>query len=343
MTGPIYLVPELCFMTGLSDEQRANFQLMKALGEHTRQEPKTRTRTLMKFHERMASTPEIKQDLSAWNLELSPKMEMIDARTLAPEDILGQGSTKATYKSDNADWGSCFRKWNCFGAIAVSKWVVLHSQRDEAITKEFIASLTKVTPSLGMKLAKPKMVALPDNRPSTFLASLDTVIAMSPQLVMTVVPNNKGDHYAAIKKKCYLEKPIPSQVVTATVLSKPKGLMSVATKVAIQMNAKLGGEPWAVKIPMKNTMVIGYDTYHDTLKKGVSVGAVVASLNSTMTKYLSVANLHSNPQQELNDNMCPAITKALRKYHELNKEFPARIIVYRSENFHLNNILTLLI
>merc|ERR1719435_42579 len=329
MTGPIYLVPELCFMTGLSDEQRANFQLMKALGEHTRQEPKTRTRTLMKFHERMASTPEIKQDLSAWNLELSPKMEMIDARTLAPEDILGQGSTKATYKSDNADWGSCFRKWNCFGAIAVSKWVVLHSQRDEAITKEFIASLTKVTPSLGMKLAKPKMVALPDNRPSTFLASLDTVIAMSPQLVMTVVPNNKGDHYAAIKKKCYLEKPIPSQVVTATVLSKPKGLMSVATKVAIQMNAKLGGEPWAVKIPMKNTMVIGYDTYHDTLKKGVSVGAVVASLNSTMTKYLSVANLHSNPQQELNDNMCPAITKALRKYHELNQEFPARIIVYR--------------
>ena len=315
MTGPIYLVPELCFMTGLSDEQRANFQLMKALGEHTRQDPKTRTKTLMKFHQRMASTPEIKQDLSAWNLELSSKMETIDARTLSPEDILGQGSTKAQYKSDNADWGSCFRKWNCFGSIAVSKWVVLHSQKDEAITKEFIASLTKLTPSLGMKLAKHKMVTLPDNRPSTFIFSLDTVIAMSPQLVVTVVPNNKG---AANKKKCYLEKPITSQVVTATVLTKPKGLM--ATKV---------GEPWAVKIPMKNTMVIGYDTYHDTLKKGVSVGAVVASMNNSMTKYLSLANLHSNPQQKLNNNMCPAITKALRKYHELNKEFPARIIVYR--------------
>ena len=46
--------------------------------------------------------------------------------------------------------------------------------------------------------------------------------------------------------------------MTATVLSKPKGLMSVATKVALQMNCKLGGEPWAVKIPLKNTMVIGY-------------------------------------------------------------------------------------
>merc|ERR1711909_253415 len=79
-------------------------------------------------------------------------------------------------------------------------------------------------------------------------------------------------------KKCCLEKPVPSQVVTATVLSKPKGLMSVATKVAVQMNCKLGGEPWAVKIPLTDTMVIGYDTYHDTSQKGRSVGAVVARI-----------------------------------------------------------------
>ena len=51
-SGPIYLVPELCFMTGLSEEQRANFQLMKALGDYTRQDPKTRTETLKKFSKR---------------------------------------------------------------------------------------------------------------------------------------------------------------------------------------------------------------------------------------------------------------------------------------------------
>ena len=45
--------------------------------------------------------------------------------------------------------------------------------------------------------------------------------------------------------------------------------------------------------------------------------------------YLSVASLHSNPQQDLNDNMCPVISKDLRKYYKLNKEFSARIIVYR--------------
>ena len=63
---------------------------------------------------------------------------------------------------------------------------------------------------------------------------------------------------------------------------------------------------------MKNTMVV----YHDTLKSGLSVGAVVASMNNSMTNYLSVASLHSNPQQELNDNMCPVISKDLRKYYD---------------------------
>ena len=52
-------------------------------------------------------------------------------------------------------------------------------------------------------------------------------------------------------------------------------------------------------------------------------------MNSTFTKYLSVANLHTNPAQELNDNMCPAIAKALRKYAEINGNLPARIIMYR--------------
>ena len=88
------------------------------------------------------------------------------------------------------------------------------------------------------------------------------------------------------------------------------------------MNTKLGGEPWAVKMPMTDTMVIGYDTYHDTVQKGRSVGAIVASMNASMTKYISIANLHSNPSQELNDNMVPAISKALRKYQELNSNRP---------------------
>jgi len=49
----IYLVPELCRMTGLSDEMRNNFQLMKAIADRTRTNPQQRVNNLLKFAQRM--------------------------------------------------------------------------------------------------------------------------------------------------------------------------------------------------------------------------------------------------------------------------------------------------
>jgi len=328
-TGPIYLVPELCNMTGLSDEQRANFKLMADMGQFTRQDPVKRTQVLKKFSERLATNPKVEEDMKAWNLALGRDLVEFRARILEPEIIIGDGKATATYKMDNADWGSCFRNWKQYSVVSCAKWAVINNSRDATVTTEFIQSLKKVSPSLGMKMGEPKVFTLPDNRPASYIQELEKVIKMNPAIIMVVIPNNKGDHYAAIKKKCVIESPVPSQCVTSTVLNKPKGLMSVATKVAIQMNCKLGGEPWAVKIPMKDTMIIGYDTYHDSLHKGKSVGAVVASMNPSLTKFMSVAHIHSTPQQELEDLMCPAIAKALRKYNELNNCLPGRIIMYR--------------
>ena len=43
---------------------------------------------------------------------------------------------------------------------------------------------------------------------------------------------------------------VPSQVVLARTLSKKEMLMSVATKIAIQLNVKMGGEVWALEVPV---------------------------------------------------------------------------------------------
>lgn len=61
---------------------------------------------------------------------------------------------------------------------------------------------------------------------------------------MCIVSNNAADRYATIKKRCYIDLGIASQVVVQKTIT-PKdpsraasGLMSVATKIAIQMNCK---------------------------------------------------------------------------------------------------------
>ena len=45
---------------------------------------------------------------------------------------------------------------------------------------------------------------------------------------------------------------MPSQVVVARTLTKKNAMMSVTTKVAMQLNCKLGGELWALEIPVSS-------------------------------------------------------------------------------------------
>lgn len=111
MVGPIILVPELCNMTGLSDEQRGNFNLMKDMGAITRQDPKTKVKALEKFAQRLTQNPDTRRMLDDWRLAFNTELVKFRARLLKPETILGQGNSSFTYKTENADWGGAFRNW----------------------------------------------------------------------------------------------------------------------------------------------------------------------------------------------------------------------------------------
>jgi len=112
-------------------------------------------------------------------------------------------------------------------------------------------------------------------------------------------------------------------------ISKPQMLMSVATKIAVQMNAKMGGEVWAVEVPLKKLMVVGFDSHHDSSSKGQSVGGFVASMNRTLTRYYSrPTRQHSH--MELADGLKTCMMAALKEWKDKNdNQFPEKIIFYR--------------
>lgn len=49
---------------------------------------------------------------------------------------------------------------------------------------------------------------------------------------------------------------VPSQLVTAQNVEKNN--MSINTKIAIQINAKLGGAPWRITIPSKVILSVNF-------------------------------------------------------------------------------------
>jgi len=328
--GPVHLIPELSFMTGLSDDQRANFKLMKDVGTYTRQPPPERFKTLMGFSKRVQQTASIAQEMRDWGIKISPNLVKFTARTLDPEKIKQrEGQRDLTYSMDNADWGNQFRNFKMFnGGPGCHKWILVHSGREAQEAKDFSEMVVKASAGMGFQMRPPVPLVVPDPRTAAFVEKVNAAADKNPQMVMIVTPNNKGDTYHAIKKVLLVDRPIPSQVVTGTLLKKGKGLMSVATKVALQMAAKLGAEPWAVAMPVKDTMVIGYDSYHDSNQRGMAVGAVVATLNQTMTKFSSSCTMHRNDEEMLSQ-MKVCVTNAVRKYQSYNGFYPSRVVVYR--------------
>lgn len=66
-----------------------------------------------------------------------------------------------------------------------------------------------------------------------------------------ILPTNRKDKYDCVKKYLCVDCPTPSQCVVSRTISKPQALMTVATKIALQMNCKMGGELWSVEIPVR--------------------------------------------------------------------------------------------
>lgn len=153
-------------------------------------------------------------------------------------------------------------------------------------------------------------------------------------MMVCIVSNNNADRYGAIKKKCCIDRPVPTQVIMHRTIT-PKGgnvrgLLSIATKIAIQMNCKLGGTPWSTQIPLSGLMAIGFDVSVDCKDKRRSYGALVASMDMRESaQFFSAVASHSSGE-ELSTQLTINVAKALKAYQELHNALPQRICIYRS-------------
>ena len=112
-------------MTGLSDEQRADFRLMTEVAKTTRTAPPNRIEALKKFSERIKGEPKVQAEFSKWNLEFGT-VQKFQGRTLPPETLISGPNNKETrYKEDNAEWNNMFKGYKLFGPTSCQKWAVI--------------------------------------------------------------------------------------------------------------------------------------------------------------------------------------------------------------------------
>uniref|UniRef100_A0A672JUQ3 Piwi-like protein 2 n=1 Tax=Sinocyclocheilus grahami TaxID=75366 RepID=A0A672JUQ3_SINGR len=331
ITGEILLLPELSFMTGIPEKMRKDFKAMKDLTMHINVGAEQHTQSLKQLLHNINSNNEGVSELARWGLSISQEIlvvRMETRRTLPSETICLHSASFVT--SPSVDWSREVVRDSSISTVPLNCWAVFYPRRATDQAEELVTTFTRVAGPMGIRIERPIRVELRDDRTETFIKSIHSQLSSEPrvQLVVCIMTGNRDDLYSAIKKLCCIQSPVPSQAINVRTISQPQKLRSIAQKILLQINCKLGGELWTVNVPLKYLMVIGVDVHHDVSKKSRSVMGFVASLNSMLTKWYSRVTFQM-PHEEIINGFRVCLLAALQKYYEVNHAFPEKIVIYR--------------
>ncbi|XP_040898052.1 piwi-like protein 2 [Toxotes jaculatrix] len=328
ITGEILLVPELSFMTGIPEKMRKDFKAMKDLGMHISVRGDQHIHSIKQLLNNISTNPESLKEFSQWGLEIGSEILVIKGRTLPLETICLQSSSFAA--SSAVSWSREISRDASISSIPLNIWAIFYPRRCAEQAEELVSTFKKVAGPIGVRLERPIRVELRDDRTETYVKSIHSQLTSEPnmQLVVCIMSGNRDDLYSAIKKLCCVKSPIPSQAINVRTISQQQKLKSIAQKILLQINSKLGGELWTVNVPLKHLMVVGVDVHHDTSKAHRSVMGFVASVNSSLTRWYSRVTFQT-PTEELINGFRVCLLAALQKYYEVNHNLPEKIVVYR--------------
>lgn len=187
VTGDIYLLPSLCNPTGLSNDMRKNFSLMKRLSEHLHMDPTTRKKKLDEFMYRLTTNEKVQEEFAAWNIKFAAAALNTEARIMKKQQIvLGPDPDSPILPDDKGDWtrpmkSESFIFWSYLWCIYlpicvliswhasfipasrsemlkpehVKRWVVMSPPKDVPATRSFLTTLKKMGQEIGIQVSQP--------------------------------------------------------------------------------------------------------------------------------------------------------------------------------------------
>ncbi|XP_052501028.1 piwi-like protein 2 [Budorcas taxicolor] len=328
LKSEILLLPELSFMTGIPEKMKKDFRAMKDLTQQINLSPKQHHNALECLLQRISKNETANNELTRWGLYLQKDVHKIEGRVLPMERINLRNISFIT--SPELNWIKEVTRDLSILTVPMHFWALFYPKRAMDQARELVNMLEKIAGPIGMRMSPPAWVELKDDRIETYIRTIQSMLGVEGkiQMVVCIIMGTRDDLYGAIKKLCCVQTPVPSQVINVRTIGQPTRLRSVAQKILLQINCKLGGELWGVDIPLKQLMVIGMDVYHDPSRGMRSVVGFVASINLTLTKWYSRV-VFQMPHQEIVDSLKLCLVGSLKKFYEVNHCLPDKIVVYR--------------
>ena len=240
-----YYIPELCSLSGLEDADRKNGKFMQELAYYTKLEPNDRVKKTDEFIKLLYddSTDE-KHPISAkkkrekYGIEIKPTSNLFDAYYMQETKLLAgkvKGKNKLVKSSD--------KTFPVLEKVNMTNWVCFYEKKDYNAAEKLYETMVAASKAYEFKIEEPAWVEMPNN--SKYKDWIERAEECFPQdeeseydFAVFLLGKNSDDLYPILKKHSICRNGYISQVVKSRTINKPKGFMSVCSKILLQINAK---------------------------------------------------------------------------------------------------------
>jgi len=327
--NPIYLIPELCIQTGLSDEMRSNFVLMRDMSNITKKTPAQRLEESQNLITDIQSNPQASREMAEWNVTLNPEPISLEGKVLDSGSI-SMGNDQNFRISEQGMFDRDLQN-PLYDQPFLDTWGVIYCKKNQNLCNSFTKNLQEVSKSFKLKCKPPVMFTLDTERWEDWDSKLRSILSPKVKILICVLTGYRGKSklYDSLKMLTLSNLPVPTQVVLTGTLKKENSLKSVASKILIQIVAKTEGSPWIMRsLPLTDmpTMVVGMDIYHKV--GSASVLGFVASTDRKFSKYASFPVVNATGE-EICSKLSELVYEAMVEFNKDNGAFPSRIVVFR--------------
>ena len=331
-----YYIPELCTFSGLDEMQQKDNYFMKELSRITKIDPETRVKQTNKFLDLLKDENKkgegqlsSKEKLELYGIIVQPPQESFYGYLMEePKILAGRNKTISTTS----------RQFPLFSKKEMKSWLCFYEKSNYNEAETLFNCLSKASKAYGLNITEPEWVEMHNkSRAIDWIETAESYLNSNYKeednnneyaFVIYLIKNN-SKIYDDLKKHSLCKNGYVSQVVKTTSL-KAKGMMSICSKILLQINAKLGGISYKTIIDKtildREIMVVGVDSSSFNKKTGV---AMVSTIDNSFADFFNSEKILNEKDDSLQYCVSSFLEDAIPNYFAKNKKNPKNIIIYR--------------
>eukprot|EP00826_Nyctotherus_ovalis_P053084 TRINITY_DN683_c0_g2_i8.p1 TRINITY_DN683_c0_g2~~TRINITY_DN683_c0_g2_i8.p1 ORF type:complete len:842 (-),score=208.06 TRINITY_DN683_c0_g2_i8:96-2570(-) len=339
----IRLVPELCGLTGITEEMRKDNRLVKEIAEKSIMTPQLRVKSCKELLDKLNDNKDFQALKSTWKISIDDCPEIVEGAHIIAGKLVMQSASPVQSQSpyDYIDLDDCKNldrdtQRPMLSTPPLQKWGIYYDPLLQDRISGFNKELQGVFDMYRITYLAPTVIKVGEGGVDEWLAQAARV-PLDVQAIIIILKADKGkasELYNVLKSFFIAKHPVITQFVLSRTVERSKNLRSICCKVAVQLCSKLGGVPWEItdapliQFPIMVLGLVVSELDSSPLRKSYRILSLVSTLNKGLSRYFSTVKVLGE-EDDYTASLRDAFARAITSFKASNKCYPKLVVVYK--------------